>query len=479
MARSDIQAGRAYVELLLKDRSFAKGIAAAGAKLRSFGKGVAVFGAAVAGASATIGVAIFGAVKKFSDIGSALYDMSQRTHESVEALSLFEYATEQTGTSLALVEKAIHKARKEGKSFEEMAAQIGALRDPALQSQKAIELFGTRIGPALVPLLNELPALQKRFEDLGLSLSTEQAAAADAFGDAMTDLRYVVRSFVVQLGSTFAPAITSFVSYVTDALASLRQWLNETHNGIVDALAAGDLLLAAQVTLATLKTMWLENTKAIADAWRDLSFYLIDTWSEAANGIQVLWAELTNFLTRKALEAGGTLQKVVMELSGFIPALFASSEDFARMDAQRKAETEAIDKLTQMAIDGANLVHQTKMAQLAEERKNAIAGIQEAKSESESAADKALENAKKELAALRDQAKQKREGLKVGKRPGFQLPDAGTIRSEIFGSFSAAALQAAGAGGSPEVKQLSELRREERERHREFMRAIRGGGRIK
>ena len=479
MARSDIQAGRAYVELLLKDRSFARGIAAASAKLRSFGKGVAIFSAAVGGAALAVGASIFGVVKKFSDIGSALYDMSQRTHESVEALSLFEYAADQTGTSLSLIEKAIHKARKEGKSFEEMAAQIAAIQDPAMQSQKAIELFGLKLGPALVPLLNDLPALQKRFEELGLTISGDQASAADEFGDAMTDLGYVIRSFVVSLGSTLAPAITSVVTYIADSLASLRNWLSETNNGIINALASGDLLLATQVTWASIKTMWLEGTNTIRQYWRDFSYGVIEIFQETVNGVMVLWNELTSLAQKAAINAGATLNKAALELSGFLPALFASSEDFAKMEDKLKAELKGIDEATDMALEGIAIQHNAKMEALAKERKAAIAAVGDAKAASDKASSDALENAKKELAALREQAKQKREGLKAGKAPKFDLPDAGVIKSQIFGSFSAAALLAAGAGGSPEVKQLSELRREERERHRELMRQLGRGGRLK
>lgn len=478
MARSDIQAGRAYVELLLKDRSFARGIAAASAKLRSFGKGVAIFSAAVGGAALAVGASIFGVVKKFSDIGSALYDMSQRTHDSVEALSLFEYAADQTGTSLSLIEKAIHKARKEGKSFEEMAAQIAAIQDPAMQSQKAIELFGLKLGPALVPLLNDLPALQKRFEELGLTISTEQAAAADVFGDAMTDLQYVIRSFVVSLGSTLAPAITNIVNYISESLVSLRKWLSEINNGIINALAAGDLLLATKVTWATIKTMWLEGTNTIRQYWRDFAFGAIDIWNETANGIKVIWTEVIASIKTKFTEAQAFFQRQGAAFGLALEVIFGETS-LAQAKKDYAAVAGIFDKISKSRKQQIQDEKDSKLAAIVDERKAAIAAVADAKAASDKVSSDALENAKKELAALREQAKQKREGLKAGKVPKFELPDAGVIKSQIFGSFSAAALLAAGAGGSPEVKQLSELRREERERHRELMRQLGRGGRLK
>lgn len=52
--KSDIKAGSAYVELLLKDSAFVKGLKASSTKLKNFGSGVAGIGAGIAAAGSSI-----------------------------------------------------------------------------------------------------------------------------------------------------------------------------------------------------------------------------------------------------------------------------------------------------------------------------------------------------------------------------------------------------------------------------------------
>src|ERR1044071_2304354 len=96
-ARADIKAGRAYVELLLKDGAFTKGLKAASQKLKDWGSGIRAEGAAIAAAGAAIKAPMIALAHSFAESGTELLRMSQRTGMSVEALSELRFAAQESG----------------------------------------------------------------------------------------------------------------------------------------------------------------------------------------------------------------------------------------------------------------------------------------------------------------------------------------------------------------------------------------------
>jgi hypothetical protein len=106
---SDIRAGKAFVELYVKNSALMKGLADAQKRLRDFGNGISVVGKWMMGLG-TAALAPLGLMaKRFESTGSALNDMAARTGVAVEALSEFGYAADQTGTELGTVETGIKK----------------------------------------------------------------------------------------------------------------------------------------------------------------------------------------------------------------------------------------------------------------------------------------------------------------------------------------------------------------------------------
>ena len=74
-----IKAGSAYIELLVKDSSFIKGLQKASSRLQAFGDGISSMGKKLMlfGGLVTAPLAAMG--KAFADGGSALFDMVKRT----------------------------------------------------------------------------------------------------------------------------------------------------------------------------------------------------------------------------------------------------------------------------------------------------------------------------------------------------------------------------------------------------------------
>ncbi len=98
--------------------------------------------------------------------------------------------------------------------FERVADRISKIRDPALRTAAAMEVFG-KTGTELLPMMQNgaagIQALRQEARDLGIVMSTEDAQSAAAFGDALDQLWAVLKSGVFAIGSALAPMLTELV----------------------------------------------------------------------------------------------------------------------------------------------------------------------------------------------------------------------------------------------------------------------------
>jgi hypothetical protein len=192
-----------------------------------------------AGAAAV--TASFGAMLKgFESTGSQLHDMSVATGVSADQLSFLKYAAEQSGGSLELIGKAFKELQAKGvdpKLFTEIATRLASVKDPTLRAGEAIEWFGKRTGTAILPMLENLPALQQKFTELGGTFTDKMATAADTLGDAMGDLKLSLASVSNTIATQLAPVVTQATDYITSHIGIIREWINENPM-LVKAIAA-------------------------------------------------------------------------------------------------------------------------------------------------------------------------------------------------------------------------------------------------
>ena len=271
-----IRAGKAFVELFADDSRLVRGLRAAQAKLKAFGAAVTGMGLKMMGLGAAMLAPLAGAAKSFADMGSKLWDMSKRTGVSVEALSVLGYAAEQSGADMESLETGLRKMQKaisaaaEGsssaqealaglgltvgdlaglspeKQFRLLADRLDKVADPTAKAAAAMEVFG-KSGTALLPMIEggaaALDAYEAKARKLGIVMSTQDAQAADAFGDALADLWKVLRYSAATIGSTLAPVLQSLAVRLTSTVAATAQWL-KANSGLV----VGVLKVAAAVT---------------------------------------------------------------------------------------------------------------------------------------------------------------------------------------------------------------------------------------
>jgi TP901 family phage tail tape measure protein len=129
--RSDIKAGRAYVELLLKDSQFNKKLKAAGKSLKQFGSDMQAMGRTLAFASAAILVPMGMASKTFADFDDKMREVKAVTQATSEEFAVMTAHAKMLGatTSYTAVEVAALKSEigKAGFSPKQVDDMTGAI----------------------------------------------------------------------------------------------------------------------------------------------------------------------------------------------------------------------------------------------------------------------------------------------------------------------------------------------------------------
>ena len=233
----------------------------------------------VGGAAAGV---LAGSVASFNAAGSALADMSARTGVSVEALSELKYAAEQSGASADVLEGALRKMQKAiggtdenaesaGKAFDKLgisAAQIKGLKpeeqfqlvadkladiaDPTERAAAALGIFG-KSGTALLPMLSEgsagLAAMRAKARELGVTMTSEDAAAADALGDSLDTLKAAGARAFQTIGAELAPAMSGLAGALAKIVAEVGPWLKSHRELVLTAIAAAGAATGLGVAL--------------------------------------------------------------------------------------------------------------------------------------------------------------------------------------------------------------------------------------
>jgi hypothetical protein len=279
---SSIKAGSAYVELLLSDSKFIKGLDKAAARLRAFGAGVTGIGTRIAAGASAILSALTGTTAVFSEMGDALAKMSGRTGITVETLSELAYAAELSGTDVATLENSVRRMQKtlveaakgsssasealgqlnltvadlQGKSpdeqFKLIADRLSQVQSPALRAALAMKIFG-KSGAQLLPLMQDgaagIEALQKEARDLGLTMSTEDAKAAEVLNDTMDRLWKVIKRTTFVIGSALAPTVEKLAGFITRAIVGVNNWVQANKELIVSVFKIAGIVLGVGATL--------------------------------------------------------------------------------------------------------------------------------------------------------------------------------------------------------------------------------------
>ncbi len=280
-----IRAGRAFVELFADDSKLVRGLKRAQAKLKAFGESVRNMGLKLAGLGAAVVAPLVASTKVFAKMGDDLAKMSARTGFSVETLSELGFAADLSGASMEVLENGIRKMQRTlvdaatgmasaqdalailgltiadldqlspEQQFKLIADRLAAIEDPTIKAAAAMELFG-RSGTQLLPMLAGgaagIEQLQEQARKLGLTISTEDAKAAERFSDILSIMWKVLKQGVFVVGSALVPVLTQTAQWVTRVSVVAADWIKRNKELIVTIFQVAIGVVAAGVALVTL-----------------------------------------------------------------------------------------------------------------------------------------------------------------------------------------------------------------------------------
>ncbi len=255
----EVRAGEAYTELSTRDKMSA-GLARAQARLRRFGAACEGLGRTMIGLGAAVAGPVVASLKMFSSLGDAAAKMARRTGLSVRAVQELGFAAKLSGTDVGSLENGIKRMQRnvydaerglstsvdalrdlglsvkdlQGLAPEDqftlMAERMGQVEDASRRAALAQVLFG-RAGTMLLPMFEKgaagVGALRKRFRELGIALTDEEARAAEVFTDAMTDVWTSLKHGVALIGSALAPSLKDLAATVVATVREWAAWLRE------------------------------------------------------------------------------------------------------------------------------------------------------------------------------------------------------------------------------------------------------------
>ena len=282
-----IRAGRAFVELFADDSKLVRGLRRAERKLRAFGDSVRNLGLKMAALGSAMLAPLAASAKLFSGYGDQVAKMAKRTGLSVETLSELRFVASQTGTEFETLENAFRKMQRSiydagrglstqvdalndlGLTFQDLdglspedqfkllADRIAQVEDPTKKAALAMSLFG-RTGTNLLPMFASgakgIEILQAEARRLGLTMSSEDAKAAEDFTDALDRLWKVIKMGVFHVGAALAPVLQKVADTITTLAVQIFAWVQRNQQLIVTVLKVVVGIIAVGAAIAVLGT---------------------------------------------------------------------------------------------------------------------------------------------------------------------------------------------------------------------------------
>jgi hypothetical protein len=465
---TDVKAGAAYVELLLRNEKFVAGLKRSGQMLMGFAKGAAVAGAAIAAAGTAAAVV---GVKNFLDFSGSLKDMSDRTGMSVESLSELRHAAKMSGTDIGTVEKALKKMQQQGMNvsdFDKIAANIAAIEDPTKKAQAAMEAWGARAGPALLPMLQELPKLRQEARDLGLVMSDETATRGAKLGDMLDALWETLYQGSIAVGAAFAPflevALPAIQTFVTEGVLAIQGWATSMADNVGSVTSfIGAVWSTTMEWWRGLQAKVLSGVVYLWDNWKTLLEISITSgiysvvkfanqtmyfFSEVIPGYLSWfadnWYEVFTDIVNITATMAGNIWTNLKNLWSSIVGLFSGEGFSFEWTPLTEGFKSAIKELPKIAEREIGPLEQGLADDLAKLGDQVVKGwdthlekLPELTKEFVGEADPVAEMIEKG----------KSQSAERDKLVGDATPVAGQAKSQVFGSFSAAAIAAQGSGG--------------------------------
>lgn len=256
--------------------------------------------------------------------------------------------------------------------------------------------------------------------------------------------------------------------------------------GIADALAAGDIALAAKVLWLSLRLAWQEGAAALNGVWLTVKRFFVGTAQEmwfgalaaaeiAWHALEVGWIETTAFLSKTWARFSGGFQSIWQKAVSFvakrmleIQGLFDSGLDVEAakrgVDEDLERRLSEIDTTTQRDIDSreqrrarerdrTRQLNEDTLAEISRQFEEAQRALEKGGESSVEETRRALEEARRRLDEAIEEARRQREETSddspsraiADRLAGLEDLITGAVG--VRGTFNAAALQGLASGG--------------------------------
>lgn len=248
------------------------------ANIDSFAESVSAMAGAVAAALGTA-AALTQSIRAAADYGDSIAKLAVRSGVTTEAISALGYAADMSDVSTSELAKGLRVLAKDASTggdnlralgielkdasgqaksadvlFAEVADRFAGLPDSVAKTNLAIELFGDKVGPQLLPLLNSGAAGLKDMADeakrFGLVVDQDASKASELFNDNITRLQSMSKGAAVTLGNALIPAINDLVN----------EFLTGTKygNGLIDTIVMLGTINPFKTQAANIKELGAE-----------------------------------------------------------------------------------------------------------------------------------------------------------------------------------------------------------------------------
>ena len=280
-----IAAGRAFIELFVKDTNSKTAIANFARSVRRAGANIGLLGGALQGLSGVVVGPISAAAAEFASFGDAIDKAAARTGAATEFLSQMKFAAEQSGSSfnsfvsgLFRMERRIANAATETgpavralhelnlaaedfgglnaeQKFDAVVRALEGVEDPARRAQLGFEIFGDNIRD-LTPLLNAgvdgIQKLREEASELGLTVDRDGATAAARLSDAWNKVVSVFRAVRLGIGGAVADTLSDVADKVSQFGSAIVRVVQQNGEFIRSALQIAAIVGAVGAAITVL-----------------------------------------------------------------------------------------------------------------------------------------------------------------------------------------------------------------------------------
>lgn len=228
-----------------------------GSAAASLGKRLALIGAGIVTFGAAAVAAVLPIAKAYADATGAIGDLAQRTGASRERIQELGYAAQLSGSSAETLAGALQKmnltigqASAGSKELKEMFAglqinfknangtlkstdelfdlfvnRISRIKNPTLQAQAAVKIFG-KSATELLPLLRSgnkgIQEMADEARRLGVVIEDGAVQQGEEFGDVLDKLSYAFKGVVNTVAGALIPTLTRLGNQLVDTIVRYR-----------------------------------------------------------------------------------------------------------------------------------------------------------------------------------------------------------------------------------------------------------------